>query len=183
MAYPDKFKAAVLVEDGFEEADLTIPKDALEEAGINALIISPQKEFVKGRKDENWSIEFPVDINIGNVQWDTYEILIIPGGVISCDKMRRNVQCIDFVKEFLISKRLMIAIGHAPQLLIETSLLRGRRMTSSYSIRTDLLNAGVIWEEDETVNDKGLVTGRTSEGILLFMKAVIEEIREKTSLP
>lgn len=182
MVYLNKFEAAVLVEDGFDETDLTVPKDALERAGINALIISPQKEFVKGRKDENWSIELPVDINIAEAQWDKYEILIIPGGVISCDKMRRNEKCIDFAKEFLISKRLMIAMGHAPQLLIETSLLQGRRMTSSYSIRTDLLNAGVMWEEEEMVNNKGLVTSRTSEGITIFMKAVIEQIIGKASL-
>ena len=136
-------KVAILTENGFEESELTSPKKALEEAGATVHIISPRKDKVKGWKDGNWSIELKVDAQPAVTDPDDYDALVIPGGVINPDLMRRNEDCVTFARSFLASGRPVAAICHGPQLLIETEMLGGKEMTSFASIRTDLKNAGV----------------------------------------
>lgn len=170
-------KVAILTEHGFEEEELTSPKAALELAGIQVHIISPQSEEVRGWREGNWSIILPVDVDIRDANPGNYDGLLIPGGVINPDKMRRNTQCIEFAKSFLESGRPLFAICHGPQLLIETGLLRGRIMTSFYSIRTDLINAGVIWQDKEVVTDNNLVTSRSPKDLPAFDAKIVEEIR------
>lgn len=171
-------KIAILTESGFEESELTSPKKALENAGMQVDIVSPQKEKVKGWSQGNWSIELDVDVNIADAKVDDYDALVIPGGVINPDKMRRSKDCIQFTKDFLQSGKPVAAICHGPQLLIETGLLSGRHMTSFHSIKTDLINAGVDWEDKEIVVDNGLVTSRSPEDLPAFNKKLLEEIRE-----
>lgn len=171
-------KVAILTENGFEEDELTSPKKALEENGATVHIVSPQREKVRGWKNGNWSIELPVDVTIDQASPDDYDALMVPGGVINPDLMRRNEQCIAFARSFLESGKPVAAICHGPQLLIETGLLAGRTMTSFHSIRTDLVNAGVQWEDKEVVTDQGLVTSRSPKDLPAFNKKMIEEIRE-----
>lgn len=171
-------KVAILTENGFEEDELTSPKKALEENGATVHIVSPQREKVRGWKNGNWSIELPVDVTIDQASPDDYDALMVPGGVINPDLMRRNEQCIAFARSFLESGKPVAAICHGPQLLIETGLLAGRTMTSFHSIRTDLINAGVQWEDKEVVTDQGLVTSRSPKDLPAFNKKMIEEIRE-----
>lgn len=171
-------KVAILTENGFEEDELTSPKKALEENGVTVHIVSPQREKVRGWKNGNWSIELPVDVTIDQASPDDYDVLMVPGGVINPDLMRRNEQCIAFARSFLESGKPVAAICHGPQLLIETDLLAGRTMTSFHSIRTDLVNAGVQWEDKEVVTDQGLVTSRSPKDLPAFNKKMIEEIRE-----
>jgi len=171
-------KVAILTENGFEEDELTSPKKALEENGATVHIVSPQREKVRGWKNGNWSIELPVDVTIDQASPDDYDALMVPGGVINPDLMRRNEQCIAFARSFLESGKPVAAICHGPQLLIETDLLAGRTMTSFHSIRTDLVNAGVQWEDKEVVTDQGLVTSRSPKDLPAFNKKMIEEIRE-----
>ena len=171
-------KVAILTENGFEELELTSPREALTEAGAEVFIISPQTDFVKGWKDGNWSIELPVDVNLEEADTGNYDALVVPGGVINPDKMRRNENCIAFAKDFIESGKPVAAICHGPQLLIETGLLKGRTMTSFYSIKTDLINAGVNWQDKEVVTDNGLVTSRSPKDLQAFNDKVIEEIGE-----
>jgi protease I len=171
-------KVAILTENGFEEVELTSPKKALEEAGATAHIVSPQKEKVKAWKDSNWSIELPVDVMLPGANADDYDAIVVPGGVINPDKMRRNGECVDFVQHFLENGKPVAAICHGPQLLIETGLLKGRKMTSFPSIKTDLENAGVKWYDKEVVVDNGLVTSRSPKDLPAFNKKMIEEIKE-----
>jgi protease I len=178
MANLEGKKVAILTENGFEEVELTSPKQALEQAGATVHIISPQKDKVIGWKDKNWSIELKVDKNVADARVDDYDALVVPGGVINPDLMRRNEDCISFAKEFLHSGKPVAAICHGPQLLIETGLLSGRTMTSFGSIKTDLINAGVNWEDKEVVVDNGLVTSRSPKDLEAFNKKVIEEVRE-----
>ena len=161
-------KVAILTENGFEEVELTSPKKAMEDAGITVHIISPQKEKVKGWAHDHWSIELPVDVHISQANPEDYDALAIPGGVMNPDLMRINEDCILMVKEFLYSGKLVAAICHAPQLLIDTGLLSGRKMTSYPSIKTNLINAGVIWEDKEVIVDKGLVTSRSPKDLDAF---------------
>src|SRR6476661_4180004 len=169
---------AILTENGFEELELTSPKKALEEAGATVHIVSPQKEKVKAWNHDHWSIELPVDVNIMEADPDNYDALMIPGGVINPDKMRLNKDCIEFAHQFMLEGKPIGAICHGPQLLIETKMLQGREMTSYWSLKTDLENAGAHWHDEEVVVDNGLVTSRSPKDLEAFNKKLIEEIEE-----
>ena len=171
-------KVAIITENGFEEVELTSPKKALEEAGVTVHILSPQKNMVKAWDHDHWSIELPVDGQLHNANVEDYDMLVIPGGVINPDKMRTDKDCISFVQQFLESGRPVGAICHGPQLLIETGMISGRKMTSYHSIRTDLINAGVIWEDKEVVVDNGLITSRSPKDLEAFNQKLIEELAE-----
>jgi len=171
-------KVAILTETGFEEIELTSPKQALEEAGAEVHIVSPQKEKVKAWDHDHWSIELNVDKHIDDIKDDDYDALVLPGGVLNPDKLRTNENAINFVHGFLESGKPIAAICHGPQTLIETGLLDGRTMTSYPSIKTDLKNAGVDWVDREVVVDNGLVTSRSPKDLPAFNKKMIEEIRE-----
>lgn len=171
-------KIAIVTENGFEEVELTSPKKALEEAGATVHIVSPQKEKVKAWDHDHWSIELPVDVNITEADADAYDALMIPGGVINPDKMRLNKDCVEFAKSFLLEGKPVGAICHGPQLLIETHLLQGKEMTSYWSLKTDLENAGAHWHDEEVVVDNGLVTSRSPKDLDAFNKKLIEEIKE-----
>ncbi|WP_344974981.1 type 1 glutamine amidotransferase domain-containing protein [Compostibacter hankyongensis] len=171
-------KVAILTENGFEEQELTSPKQALEAAGATVHIVSPQPEKVRGWKGGNWTIELPVDVQVDQARPDDYDALVVPGGVINPDKMRLNEHCVAFAKAFLETGKPVAAICHGPQLLIETGLLQGRTMTSFYSIKTDLINAGVQWIDKEVVTDQGLVTSRSPRDLEAFNKKMLEEIQE-----
>jgi protease I len=170
-------KVAIITEDGFEEVELTSPKEALEKAGATVHIISSHDK-VKAWDHDHWSIELPVDEIIGNVNADDYDALMIPGGVLNPDKMREDQRFVDFAKAFLKAKKPIGAICHGPQLLIETQMLTGRQMTSYHSVKTDLQNAGVNWKDKVVVVDKGLVTSRCPRDLVVFNEKLIEEIEE-----
>jgi protease I len=174
---------AILTENGFEEIELTSPKQALEEAGVTVHIVSPQKEKVKGWNHDHWSIELPVDKNISQARADDYDALILPGGVLNPDQLRTNNKAIEFAKDFLETGKPVAAICHGPQLLIETGLLEGRDMTSYPSVKTDLKNAGANWHDKEVIVDNGLVTSRSPKDLEAFNKKMIEEIAEGIHTP
>ena len=183
MAKLSDKRVAILTENGFEEVELTSPKKALEEAGAKVDIVSPQKEKVRAWDHDHWSIELPVDVVVEKANADDYDALVIPGGVINPDKMRINIGCVEFAQQFLESGKPLAAICHGPQLLIETGLINGRNMTSYPSIRTDLENAGAIWEDKEVIVDNGLVTSRSPKDLEAFNKKMIEEINEGKHAP
>jgi protease I len=176
-------KVAILTESGFEEVELTSPKKALEDAGAEIKIVSPQKDKVKAWAHDHWSIELPVDVNIEDADPREYDALVIPGGVLNPDKMRSNDKCVEFAQHFLQEGKPVAAICHGPQLLIETGMLEGRNMTSYSSIKTDLMNAGAIWTDREVIVDNGLVTSRSPKDLEAFNKKMIEEIKEGQHSP
>ncbi|HEY8970338.1 MAG TPA: type 1 glutamine amidotransferase domain-containing protein [Puia sp.] len=176
-------KVAILTENGFEEVELTSPKKALEEAGAEVKIVSPQKGKVKAWDHDHWSIELPVDVQLDNAQAEDYDALMLPGGVLNPDQLRQNKRAVEFAQQFLETGKPVAAICHGPQLLIETGLIEGRTMTSYPSLRTDLQNAGVIWEDKEVVTDNGLVTSRSPKDLNAFNKKAIEEIGEGLHSP
>lgn len=171
-------RVAIITENGFEEVELTSPKKVMEDAGIKVDVISPQKNKVKAWDKDHWSIEIPVDVDITDANADDYDALMIPGGVMNPDKMRTNEDCVQFAKHFLKSGKPVAAICHGPQLLIETGLLNGREMTSYPSLKTDLINAGVNWKDEEVIVDNGLVTSRSPKDLEAFNKKLLEEIKE-----
>jgi protease I len=174
---------AILTENGFEEVELTSPKQALEEAGAIVHIVSPQKKKVKAWNHDHWSIELDVDKQLSEVKPDDYDALMLPGGVMNPDKLRQNKDAVEFAKDFLEAGKPVAAICHGPQLLIETGLLEDREVTSYPSLQTDLKNAGANWHDREVVVDNGLVTSRSPEDLEAFNPKMIEEIAEGVHTP
>ena len=170
-------KVAILTENGFEESELTSPKKALEDAGADVDIVSLQDK-VKGWNHDHWSKKLFTTVNLKNAKPGEYDALMIPGGVINPDAMRRQKEYVDFATEFMLGGKPVAAICHGPQLLIETGLLHGKEMTSFDSIKTDLINAGAIWKDEEVVTDNGLVTSRSPKDLPAFNEKMIEEFAE-----
>lgn len=171
-------RVAILVANGFEQVEMTDPKKALEEAGARADIISPEKGTVRGWQHVEWGDLFDVDIPLEEADPAGYDALLLPGGVMNPDKLRLNETAVRFVKAFFASGKPVAAICHGPWTLIEAGAVKGRRVTSWPSIRTDLKNAGANWVDEEVVVDHGLVTSRKPADIPAFNRKMIEEFEE-----
>jgi protease I len=171
-------KVAILVADGFEQVEMTDPKQALEQAGAQTKIISPAQGKVKGWQHGQWGDQFPVDVPLAQARADDYDALLLPGGVMNPDKLRANKQAVEFVKAFVEAGKPIAAICHGPWTLIEAGAVNGRTMTSYPSIQTDLRNAGANWVDQEVVTDHGLVTSRKPDDIPAFNRKMIEEFAE-----
>jgi len=171
-------KVAIVVANGFEQVEMTDPKKALEEAGAQADIVSPEKGTVRGWKHTEWGDQFDVDVPLEEADPAGYDALLLPGGVMNPDKLRMNETAVRFVKSFFDSGKPVAAICHGPWTLIEAGAVKGRRVTSWPSIRTDLKNAGANWVDREVVVDNGLVTSRKPDDIPAFNRKMIEEFEE-----
>lgn len=169
---------AIVTENGFEEVELTEPRKALEQEGAEVHIVSPQKEKVVSWDKKNWGKDFPVDKSIDQASADDYDAVMIPGGVINPDSLRRSKEAVAFIRSFFEQGKPVASICHGPQVLIETGGVKGRKLTSFHSIKTDLINAGAEWTDQECVTDQGLVTSRNPDDIPAFNKKMVEEIRE-----
>jgi len=171
-------KAAILATDGFEQSEFERPIEALKKEGIAVDVISLKKGSIKGWKEKNWGDEFKVDKSIDDAVSADYDVLVLPGGVINSDSLRVNESAIKFVTEFFEQGKPIAAICHAPWILIETGKIKGKRLTSYKTLKTDLINAGADWKDEEVVVDNGLVTSRTPKDLPAFCKKIIEEIKE-----
>jgi len=171
-------RVAMLVANGFEQVELTDPKKALEEAGAQVSIVSPEKKKVKGWEHTKWGKTFPVDVPLESAKADDFDSLVLPGGVMNPDKLRRNEWALQFVRAFFEAGKPVAAICHGPWTLIDAGVAEGRKLTSYHSIQTDLKNAGAEWVDEEVVVDNGLVTSRQPDDIPAFNRKMIEEIAE-----
>lgn len=180
MASLNNRKVAILTEEGFEQVELTSPKQALEEAGAKVDVVSPKTGKIKAWDKTDWGIEIDVDRNLSDASPDDYDALVLPGGVLNPDKLRQNKEAVAFVSAFLDEGKPVAAICHGPQMLIETGMIGGRTLTSYPSLETDLKNAGAHWIDQEVVVDRGLVTSRRPDDLEAFNRKAIEEIGEGT---
>jgi protease I len=173
-------RVAILVTDGFEQVELTGPKEGLEAAGAETDIVSPAGKKVRGWEGDemDWGSKFKVDVPLEEASARNYDALLLPGGVMNPDKLRINPQAIEFIREFVNSGKPIGAICHGPWTLIEAGAVKGRRMTSYPSIKTDLINAGANWVDEEAVVDNGIVTSRKPSDIPAFNQKLIEEFAE-----
>lgn len=171
-------KVAILVADGFEQEELTGPKEALEAAGAEIEIVSPAEENVQGWNHDEEADSFAVDMPLSIARSDDYDALLLPGGVRNPDQLRMSTRAVEFVDGFFATGKPVAAICHAPWLLIETDWLKGKTITSWPSLKTDLLNAGAHWVDRQVVVDDGLVTSRKPADIPVFNKKMIEEFAE-----
>ncbi len=168
-------RVAIVATDGFEQSELFEPKKALEDAGAKVDVISLKSGQIKGWEKKNWGQTISVDLTIEAAKPEDYDALMLPGGVMNPDKLRKEESVVHFVQEFVDSGKPIAAICHGPQTLIETGMLRGRNMTSYSSLRTDMINAGANWMDAEVIVDNGLVTSRTPADLPAFNKKMIEE--------
>ncbi len=175
-------KIAILVTDGFELSEFVSPRRALESEGAEVHVISPKGGKVKAWELTDWGEEFEVDKTLDTANPDDYHSLVLPGGVLNPDTLRADEKAVDFVSSFLKSNKPIAAICHGPWTLIETGQLKNRKMTSYNSIKTDLINAGVNWVDEEVVVDQNLITSRNPDDLPAFNKAMIEEFSEKDSI-
>ena len=168
-------KVAILVAEGFEQVELTEPKKALESAGALARIVSPLKDQVQGWNHFEKADRFPVDVPLGEANSRDFDALLLPGGVANPDQLRIIPEAIEFVREFFAADKPVAAICDGPWPLIEAGVVRGRTMTAWPSLKTDLINAGAKWVDQEVVTDEGLVTSRKPDDIPAFNRKMIAE--------
>lgn len=169
---------AILATHGFEQSELFDPKHALEECGARVSVVSPESNTIRGWNSGEWGEECLVDVSLNNAKPEDYDALMLPGGVINPDRLRLERSAVDFIRHFFESGKPVAAICHGPWTLIEADVVKGRRMTSWRSLKTDLINAGADWVDQEVITDKGLVTSRSPKDLPAFNDKMIEEFRE-----
>lgn len=166
-------RIAILVADGFEQVEMTQPRKALDAAGAKTELISPAKGQVQAWQHHEKGDKFPVDMDLDKANPENYDALLLPGGVANPDQLRTLPKAVEFAKNFFKNEKPVAAICHAPWLLVEADVVRGRQVTSWPSLRTDLRNAGATWVDQQVVESPGLVTSRKPADIPAFNQAMI----------
>ena len=162
-------KIAILATDGFEEAELIYPFYRLKEAGHEGVLISLGKRPIEGKFGYVMKPSFKID----EVNASDYDGVIIPGGTKNPDYLRRNKTVLEFVHKLDEQKKLVAAVCHAGWVLISSKVIKGRKATSYYAIKDDMINAGTDFHDAAVIVDDNLITSRTPEDLPDFMKAVI----------
>ena len=179
MAGPlDGKKILILATNGFEQAELEVPRDRLTAAGAKVDVVSPEQGEIKGWDKKDWGRPVKVDKALANANAADYDAIVLPGGQINPDLLRVNADSLKLIRGFYDAGKTVAAVCHAPWLLIETGIAKGRKMTSNHSIKTDVVNAGGKWEDSEVVTDNGVITSRNPGDLEVFSKKIIEEVRE-----
>jgi protease I len=173
-----KKRVAILATDGVEQVELLEPSKALQDAGATADVISPKSGQIKGWNHTDWGQKIPVDVELKSADPNQYDALLLPGGVMNPDHLRQDPDAVKFVKSFFEAHKPVAAICHGPWLLVEADVVRGRKVTSWPSLKTDIRNAGGQWTDEQVVTDQGLVTSRKPDDIPAFNKKMVEEFTE-----
>ncbi len=171
-------RVAFLATDGVEQSELTRPWDAVTQAGGTPELISLKPGKIRAVHHNEPGDEFTVDRTVAEVSSDIYDGLILPGGLANPDTLRMDEDAVRFVRSFFEDHKPVAAICHGPWLLVEADVVRHRTVTSWPSLKTDLINAGAKWVDEECVVDNGLVTSRNPDDLDAFCAKCVEEIAE-----
>mgnify|MGYP003115123725 CR=1 FL=1 len=171
-------KLAILAADGFEQVELTSPKEAIEAAGGEARIVSIDKGYIQGHNHREHGDKFQVDLSLSEAKAENFDALFIPGGLYSPDALRTDDAAKKFASDFFEQKKPVFAICHGPQVLISANLVKGRDVTGYKAIQQDLRNAGANVKDEPVVVDSGLVTSRSPNDLGAFNSKIVEEICE-----
>lgn len=175
-------KVAILAADGFEEVELTKPRQALDDAGAKTTVVSIKAGKIQGMNHADKGETVAVDQTLTDAKPQAFDALLIPGGLMNPDALRSNEGALEFVRHFFREGKPVAAICHAPWVLIDAGVVRGRTLTSWPAIKTDVRNAGGTWVDQEVVVDNGLVTSRKPDDIPAFNSKMIEEFGEGVHL-
>lgn len=182
MADIKQAKILIMATDGFEQSELMVPQQKLSDAGATVHVAAPKSraksDEIRGWDEKDWGKSVRVDKDIESVNPADYDALVLPGGQINPDLLRVEAKAIEIIRAFYSSGKVVAAICHAPWLLIEAGVIKGRKCTSYHSIKTDVMNAGGEWRDETVVADQGLVTSRNPSDLDAFVSKIIEEIRE-----
>jgi protease I len=169
-------RVAILVADGFEQVEMTEPRKALEQAGADVTLVSSTQGKVQGFSDKEMkkSDQFTVDGQLPQTRPETFDALMLPGGVQNPDKLRLIPEAVAFVEHFVGAGKPIAAICHGPWTLINAGGVRGKKMTSWPSLEADLRNAGAEWSDSPVIVDRNLVTSRKPDDLPQFCAKMIE---------
>ena len=173
-------KIAILATDGFEQAELTDPRKALDDAGATTVVISPKSGEIRGWDKKDWGKTVKVDKVLADANPNDYDALVLPGGVMNPDHLRMDPAAVNFVRQFVSSGKTVAAICHGPWTLIEAGALKGKTVTSWPSLKTHIKNAGGNWVDQEVATDGQFITSRKPDDIPAFNKAIIEAVTHGT---
>lgn len=168
----------ILATHGFEQSELEVPRDRLKAAGAEVHVVAPEAGDIKGWQGKDWGSPVKVDRTLDDASAADYDAIVLPGGQMNPDTLRANKKALALITEFYGAGKVVAAICHAPWLLVDTGIAKGRKMTSYKSIRRDIENAGAKWEDSAVVTDQGVITSRNPEDLEAFSKKIIEEVRE-----
>lgn len=171
-------RVAILATEGFEYVELTEPRKALDEAGAKTEVVSPKEGNIRGWNHTDWGESVRVDVPLKSANPNNYDALLLPGGVMNPDHLRQDPQAVQFVRAFFEAHKPVAAICHGPWMLVEAGVVRGRKLTSWPSLKTDIRNAGGEWTDEPVITDQGLVTSRKPADIPAFTRKMIEEFAE-----
>lgn len=171
-------RVAILATEGFEYVELAEPRKALEAAGAKTEVVSPKDGSIRGWNHTEWGDSVPVDVPLKSANPNNYDALMLPGGVMNPDHLRMDPQAVQFVKSFFEAHKPVAAICHGPWMLVEAGVVKGRKLTSWPSLKTDIRNAGGEWNDEQVITDQGLVTSRKPDDIPAFNRKMIEEFAE-----
>lgn len=178
MPFIDKSKILILATHGYERSELRVPLEELKNRGASVVVASIEKEPIKSWDKKDWGDTVDVDVLAKDVNIEDFDALVLPGGQMNPDILRHDDDAMRVISEFVKSGKVVAAICHAPWLLIEADAVRGRKMTSYISIRTDMKNAGALWSDEAVVTDKGLITSRNPGDLTPFVNKIVEEVEE-----
>lgn len=171
-------RIAFLATDGFEQIELTQPWEEIKAAGATVELVAPKGGEIQGMNHFEKGERFPADKTLIAVKASDYDGLVLPGGVANPDALRLEEKAVAFVNDFFKDAKPVAAICHGPWLLVEAGVLKGRTVTSWPSLRTDIINAGGSWVDEEVHVDMGLVTSRKPDDLDAFCRKAIEEFAE-----
>lgn len=172
----ERSRILIMASDGFEQSELMMPEGELLQRGATVHIATPDGKPIRGWNEDDWGEEIRADLAIRDVRVEDYDALVLPGGQINPDTLRMINEAVALVRSFVERGRVVGAICHAPWLLIEAGVVRGREVTSYPSIRTDLRNAGATWLDREAVVSANVVTSRSPADLVPFVAAIIEGV-------
>jgi protease I len=177
------FRVAILATNGFEEAELVEPRKALNEAGARTTLLAPESGEIQGMNHSEKGTRIAVDGELSEASPDDFDAVLLPGGVVNADKLRMDENARKFVRAMDKSNRPLAIICHGPWLLVSAGLVKGRHLTSYYTLQDDIRNAGGRWSDEEVVRDRNWVSSRKPADLPVFNKTMIHTFAEAVRSP
>ncbi|WP_296418069.1 type 1 glutamine amidotransferase domain-containing protein [Pseudooctadecabacter sp.] len=174
----DASKILIVSTHGFEQSELEFPRDQLRAKGATVHVATLDGNAIKGWEGDDWGREAEADLKIADAKVEDYDALVLPGGQINPDLLRVDKDTMLLIRAFADAGKIIAAVCHAPWLLVEAGIAKGREMTSYHSIRTDVENAGANWVDQSVAISNGIITSRNPDDLKDFVSKIVEEVEE-----